>query len=340
MEIDQSFAYTPLATNPIYSKGVTVEITPTTWPAAPEGAPALEQSSFTFKFMRQGNNAYEDGYPIDAGTYDVTITRPADDYYAPFSQTITAVVTINKADRSLNGIDITVEQQDNGFTYVDLKFTGEIPDLDENARIQYTISSNSSALAEIDGTARVYSLSPNTSYTVVTVTVANDRNYNDANITLNGTYTTRSAPGDSWSGYCDTSWYNSTDTEFTLTTPQQLAGLAKLVNGGNYFYTKTVKLGNDIALSAHTWVPIGTSSNPFMGTFDGQGHTISGVYYSNSIGDEVGLFGGIKVSHPADQTCHRTLSRASDGGAGSKRRTAESEGTGRTIGYRLCTGGW
>lgn len=33
-----------------------------------------------------------------------------------------------------------------------------------------------------------------------------------------------------WDGAVDLSWYNGTDTEFTLTTPAQLAGLAELVN--------------------------------------------------------------------------------------------------------------
>ena len=37
---------------------------------------------------------------------------------------------------------------------------------------------------------------------------------------------------------------------------------------------------------ANEWIPI----NNFSGTFDGDGHTISGLYYSGS-GDYVGLFG-------------------------------------------------
>lgn len=38
------------------------------------------------------------------------------------------------------------------------------------------------------------------------------------------------------------------------------------------------------------WKPIGTSNNPFKGTFDGQGHTISGLYV-NLKKNYVGLFG-------------------------------------------------
>ncbi|MDR0515657.1 MAG: hypothetical protein LBH25_01270, partial [Fibromonadaceae bacterium] len=74
-----------------------------------------------------------------------------------------------------------------------------------------------------------------------------------------------------WNGKADTKWYRDSETEFTITTPEQLAGLAKLVNGGNDFNGKTVKLGANIMLNDTTdwqnwaskppknkWKPIGT----------------------------------------------------------------------------------
>ncbi|MBO7513628.1 MAG: hypothetical protein J6T54_11815 [Fibrobacter sp.] len=42
------------------------------------------------------------------------------------------------------------------------------------------------------------------------------------------------------------------------------------------------------------WVPIGTSAKPFMGKFNGKGHTISGLYLKNSAGNDVGLFGKVQ----------------------------------------------
>ena len=39
------------------------------------------------------------------------------------------------------------------------------------------------------------------------------------------------------------------------------------------------------------WTPIGTLNSPFKGTFDGDGHTISGLYFDNSKQSYVGLFG-------------------------------------------------
>lgn len=52
-----------------------------------------------------------------------------------------------------------------------------------------------------------------------------------------------------WDGAVDLSWYNGTDTEFTLTTPAQLAGVAELVNSNTTdFAGKTIRPGADISL--------------------------------------------------------------------------------------------
>ena len=55
---------------------------------------------------------------------------------------------------------------------------------------------------------------------------------------------------ETWSGETDTTWYKDTTTEFVLTTAEQLAGLAKLVDEGNTFEGKTIKLDNDIDLNS------------------------------------------------------------------------------------------
>jgi len=92
---------------------------------------------------------------------------------------------------------------------------------------------------------------------------------------------------DTWDGTADTSWYNDTDTDFSLNTAEQLAGLAELVDGGNAFAGKTIKLDADMDLYAEdengdpiSFEPIGSFSDneAFEGTFDGQGHTISDLH--------------------------------------------------------------
>jgi len=137
--IDNTFTYTTPETNPVYSKGTAIELLPNedSWPVAQEGAPALNKEDFTIKFMRQGENVYIDGYPVNAGTYDVTITRPADDYYAAFSQTITGILTIDKATRVIERPEILFV--DSGYNYMDLRLADNaIDDLHTKATITYS----------------------------------------------------------------------------------------------------------------------------------------------------------------------------------------------------------
>ena len=84
------------------------------------------------------------------------------------------------------------------------------------------------------------------------------------------------SPTDDWSksGNYTISWYNKNQTEFTLNTAKELAGMVVIVNNGySDFEGKTIKLGADIDLSGKNWTPCGT----FKGIFDGMGHTINGI---------------------------------------------------------------
>ena len=96
-----------------------------------------------------------------------------------------------------------------------------------------------------------------------------------------------------WAGAANTDWYKADQDVFTLTSPEELAGLAELVNAGNNFYGKTVKLGADMDLNNFNWTPIGKKGSTFNGTFIGTGYTISNL---KSIGSKnVGLFGATYV---------------------------------------------
>ncbi len=99
---------------------------------------------------------------------------------------------------------------------------------------------------------------------------------------------------DEWDETSDTTWYNENDTEFTLTTAEQLAGFRDLVDGGNTFAGKTVKLGTDIDLADKSFNPIGYGYDTvFSGTFDGAGHTIYNLYQNGwALGYSSGTQGG------------------------------------------------
>ena len=88
---------------------------------------------------------------------------------------------------------------------------------------------------------------------------------------------------DTWDGTTDTSWYDADSTEFHITTAEQLAGLAALVNANtDTFNGKSIYLENDLDLSGYEWISIGNGANTsiktFSGLFDGQGHCIYNLY--------------------------------------------------------------
>ena len=116
-----------------------------------------------------------------------------------------------------------------------------------------------------------------------------------------GVFCTCSAFAESsiWDGSADVSWYDKSAKVSFLTTAEQLAGLAQLVNDGvSNFQGKTIVLLNDIFLNPsdsweHSWIPIGTYQKPFKGTFDGRNSCIYNLYLANqdSARNYIGLFG-------------------------------------------------
>ncbi len=81
------------------------------------------------------------------------------------------------------------------------------------------------------------------------------------------------------------------DGNWTINTVQGLVEFRDAVNGGNNFSGKIVKLAADLDVSSVSpWAPIGTSDKPFKGTFEGNGHKITGLHLNGSQ-DYQGLFG-------------------------------------------------
>ena len=79
------------------------------------------------------------------------------------------------------------------------------------------------------------------------------------------------------------------DGSYTVTSADGLMNVAELVNGGKTDINIT--LDKNIDLTGKGWTPIGTSfDNSYKGTFDGGGHTITGLTFTTN--DEyAGLFG-------------------------------------------------
>ena len=102
----------------------------------------------------------------------------------------------------------------------------------------------------------------------------------------------------------DIGWYNEAKKTYVINTKAELLGLSMLAVSTD-FAGKTIQLGADITVNkgdagtwdqeppSIQWVPIGTASKPFAGTFDGQGHTVSGLYVNDPSSDQIGMFGKV-----------------------------------------------
>ena len=76
---------------------------------------------------------------------------------------------------------------------------------------------------------------------------------------------------------------------YTVTSADGLMNIAELVNGGKSDINIT--LDTDIDLTGKDWTPIGTDNgNSYKGTFDGGGHTITGLTFTTN-DKYAGLFG-------------------------------------------------
>jgi len=83
--------------------------------------------------------------------------------------------------------------------------------------------------------------------------------------------------------------YDSNTNTYTVYNADGLMNIAELVNGGKSDINIT--LDTDIDLTGKDWTPIGTDyDNSYKGTFDGGGHTITGLTFTTN-DENAGLFG-------------------------------------------------
>lgn len=107
----------------------------------------------------------------------------------------------------------------------------------------------------------------------------------------------------------DTSWYTGDKTEYVLTTANQFVGFQSLRSDTVTYEGITIKLACDMILNEGTveeilaraaqdsasvtvWKQL-NSNWLFKGTFDGQGHTVSGLYMQLTQTGMRGMFGGV-----------------------------------------------
>lgn len=100
---------------------------------------------------------------------------------------------------------------------------------------------------------------------------------------------------------------------YLISTADELAWLAQEVNAGRGASYNAV-LCNDIDLEDKEWTPIGkNSSYAYKGTFDGQKHTVSGLYISGTASQNCGLFGYVEKGTVKDLTVRGTITLTGSG---------------------------
>ena len=101
---------------------------------------------------------------------------------------------------------------------------------------------------------------------------------------------------------------------YTVTSAEGLKNIAELVNGGKTDINIT--LDKNIDLTGKEWTPIGTSSSSYTGTFDGGGHTITGLTINQSATSNVGLFASIAEGGTVKNLTLKDVNITADSNAG------------------------
>ena len=132
---------------------------------------------------------------------------------------------------------------------------------------------------------------------------------------------------------------------YTVTSADGLMNIAKLVNGGKSDINIT--LDTDIDLTGKDWTPIGTDyDNSYKGTFDGGGHTITGLTFTTN--DEyAGLFGWLNragtvknvVMEGVQITSHQIYGGSIGGVVGSGWGTIENCSVSGSVSATVSVGG-
>lgn len=197
--------------------------------------------------------------------------------------------------------DVAITTEDVSQTTYTVTFTGE------NATVKVDDEAVESATVNWDGSVS-FTVTPADGDKVSSVTAngtaltAVRGVYTLSNVTedVAVTVTTKAVGSTTWDGTVDSSFRSGSGTEddpYIIASADELAYLAKQVNAtkpaSNPLADAYFKLDADLDLDGKTWTPIGKSLYYFTGTFDGGGHTISGLSISTTSNYQ-GLFGYVK----------------------------------------------
>lgn len=214
-------------------------------------------------------------YTVAAGTYTYTVSK-----YGYETKTGTIKV---------EGGDVSKDVALTALTAYQVKFAADPAD----ASVTLTHPVGGTIAADENGAYIVYA-GETYAYTVakadyITVSGSFTAAKNDT-ITVTLTYA-----GAGWDGTIKTA-PKTENGVYQIGTAAELAWFADAVNGGQKAING--KLTANINLNGKTWTAIGTSSNKFAGTLDGDSHTVSGLVTTGLVGElaEGGVVENLRVN--------------------------------------------
>ena len=203
-------------------------------------------------------------------------------------------VEISKCEMALTGYGVRADAIEDGAgaTITDCKVEANIPVVIRNATEDYALT--------VNGTNEMIANNEDKLWCAIGIEEYGD--YETLTPATGNIQVTVNDPGLNSTGvYSPVSGLAGTGTEedpYLIGNYNELVWFRNNVNtytsdGSNQYKGKYVKLTADIDLAGINWTPIGTNSvgdhMAFLGTFDGDGHTISNLYV-NADGDHLGFF--------------------------------------------------
>lgn len=215
-------------------------------------------------------------YVVPAGVYTYTVSK-----YGYQTETGRIIVTNKNVDQNVALTALTAYQ---------VKFNVA----PEGAAVTLTHPVGDTIAADENGAYIVYA-GETYAYTVakagyITVSGSFTAAKNDT-ITVTLTYA-----GAGWDGTTKTAPAQDESGVYLIGTAAELAWFADAVNGGQKAING--KLTANINLNGKPWTAIGTSSNKFAGTLDGDSHTVSGLVTTGLVGElaEGGVVENLRVN--------------------------------------------
>lgn len=225
-------------------------------------------------------------YPLATGTFKNLVNQVAGTasesvatIFAQFSSN-----TLNIGENVKNQVIISGQVQDAAATII--VGSGTTVRVQDNLNtVNLTAEAEATNVKIVDERVKAEDQTALPTMTIVipdTATVAVERpteNKNEVVIDGNAAVSTPNADQNgAWDGESSSlNWYDSSKSEYSLSSAADLAGLAFLVNNKNNFEGKEIKLANNIDLLDKAWMQIGNAATSFRGTFDGNGKKISGL---------------------------------------------------------------